>query len=188
MQKKTSFLPWQINAGDWLTWNYSNTVEKQDSLHFLPTVIVGPSHTSWLNALCDYDVLKTIWYSLSEPSAKSCLVPCVPCPVELLLAVCRDQLTPDWGSADQPHKVCSKSHTADKEGVVAVGCQKDIQIMNNSIWWSMYFTDNITHYCLFAFLVWNHHEPMYCLHSMVFRMFWHWCSCNITSSITHTEY
>lgn len=135
----SDFQPWQINAGEWLTWNYSNTVEKQrDGLHFLQTVIAGPSHASWSNPLCDCDVLKTIRYSLSEPSAKSCLVPCVPWPVELLLAVCRDQLTPDWGSADQPHKVCSKSHTADKEGVVAVGSQKDIQIMNDNIWWYMY--------------------------------------------------
>lgn len=69
-------------------------------------------------------VMCTNLYSLSDPSAKSCLVPCVPCPVELLLAVCRDQLTPDWGSADQPHKLCSKSQTADRDGVVATGQEK----------------------------------------------------------------
>lgn len=71
-------------------------------------------------------------YSLSNPSVRSCLAPCVPSPVELLLAVCRDQLTPDCGSADQPHKLCSKSHTADGDGVVAAGRGGDAWIIRFS--------------------------------------------------------
>lgn len=85
---------------------------------------------------------RTNQHSLSNPSAKSCLVPCVPCPVELLLDVCRDQLTPDWGSADQPHRLCSKSHTAQRDGVVAVGHQRDMQCVNKNVWQRVCWTIN----------------------------------------------
>lgn len=97
-------------------------------------------------------------YSLSDPSAKSCLVPCVPCPVEPLLAVCRDQLTPDWGSADQPHKLCSKSHTADRDGVVAAGRQRETHRLGIKTFdGCICFTVNITDYRLFE-RFWHHVE------------------------------
>lgn len=96
-----------------------------------------------------HDVLQTNQYSLSDSSAKSCLVPCAPCPVELLLAVCRDQLTPDWGSADQPHKLCSKSHTADRDGVVAMGHQRDTPIINQDVDSTSVFTVNEMNYHIF---------------------------------------
>lgn len=88
------------------------------------------------------DVLQTNQYSLSASSAKSCLVPCAPCPVELLLAVCRDQLTPDWGSADQPHRLCSKSHTADRDGVVATGHQRDTSVIIQDVYSTSALTVN----------------------------------------------
>lgn len=70
-------------------------------------------------------------YSLSDPRDRSCLVPCVPCPVEPPLAVCSDQLTPDRGSADQPHKLCSKSHTAVSDGIVAA--KGKMQIVDQAV-------------------------------------------------------